>query len=76
MTTLASSPDPSRVDSAMPRVIPRNLAVESALDAAERGEMGPYQELLHAVTHPWEPNPTFESPDPNGLEGYLTYCGT
>ena len=73
---LASSPDPSRVDSAMPRVIPRNLAVESALDAAERGEMGPYQELLHAVTHPWEPNPTFESPDPNGLEGYLTYCGT
>ncbi|MDU2585577.1 MAG: protein adenylyltransferase SelO family protein [Corynebacterium sp.] len=73
---LASSPDPSRVDSAMPRVIPRNLAVESALDAAERGELGPYQELLHAVTHPWEPNPTFESPDPNGLEGYLTYCGT
>lgn len=73
---LASSPDPSRVDSAMPRVIPRNLAVESALDAAERGEMGPYQELLHAVTHPWEPNSTFESPDPHGLEGYLTYCGT
>ena len=73
---LASSPDPSRVDSAMPRVIPRNLAVESALDAAERGEMGPYQELLHAVTHPWEPNPPFESPDPHGLEGYLTYCGT
>lgn len=73
---LASSPDPSRVDSAMPRIIPRNLAVESALSAAERGELGPYQELLHAVTHPWEPNPTFELPDPNGLEGYLTYCGT
>lgn len=73
---LASSPDPARVDSAMPRVIPRNLAVESALSAAERGDIGPYQELLHAVTHPWEPNPSFESPDPNGLEGYLTYCGT
>lgn len=73
---LTSSPDPSRVDSAMPRVIPRNLAVEAALSSAERGEMGPFREILHAVTHPWYPHPSFEAPDPLGLKGYLTYCGT
>ena len=73
---LASSPDPCCVDRAMPRVIPRNLAVEAALSSAERGEMGPFRELLHAVTHPWDPHPSFEAPDPHGLEGYLTYCGT
>ena len=73
---LTSSPDPSRVDSAMPRVIPRNLAVEAVLSSAERGEMGPFREILHAVTHPWYPHPSFEAPDPLGLKGYLTYCGT
>ena len=73
---LTSSPDPCCVDRAMPRVIPRNLAVEAALSSAERGEMGPFRELLDAVTHPWEPHPSFEAPDPHGLKGYLTYCGT
>ena len=73
---LASLPDPCCVDRAMPRVIPRNLAVEAALSSAERGEMGPFRELLDAVTHPWDPHPSFEAPDPYGLKGYLTYCGT
>ena len=51
-------------------------AVEAALRAAEAGDMQPFTELLHAVTHPWEPHPSYEQPDPNGLAGFLTYCGT
>ena len=73
---LATHPAPAAVDAAMPRVIPRNMAVEAALRAAEASDMQPFTELLHAVTHPWEPHPSYEQPDPNGLAGFLTYCGT
>ncbi|MBK4138102.1 protein adenylyltransferase SelO [Corynebacterium macginleyi] len=73
---LASEPAPQTVDAAMPRVIPRNIAVEAALRAAETGDMEPFTELLHAVTHPWQPHPSYEQPDPNGLAGFRTYCGT
>lgn len=73
---LATEPAPQAVDAAMPRVIPRNTAVEAALRAAETGDMEPFTELLHAVTHPWQPHPSYEQPDPNGLAGFRTYCGT
>jgi len=53
-----------------------SLGRRALLRAAEASDMQPFTELLHAVTHPWEPHPSYEQPDPNGLAGFLTYCGT
>ncbi len=53
----------------LPRVIPRPHNVEAALL-----DLDLFQEFLHAVTHPTQPNEKFETP--GDTEGYLTYCGT
>jgi|GEM_PF-4744125 len=57
-------------------VCPAPARAAAALRAAEAGDIKPFTELLHAVTHPWQPHPSYEQPDPNGLAGFLTYCGT
>jgi uncharacterized protein YdiU (UPF0061 family) len=66
--------------SANPLFIPRNHLVEAALDAAiRRQDFKPFQELLEAVSRPFEERP--------GLERYAiparpeeavlqTFCGT
>lgn len=51
------------------RVIPRARNVEAALDDAAE-----FQRLLHAATHPYEPNERYERP--GDLTGYQTFCGT
>jgi serine/tyrosine/threonine adenylyltransferase len=63
-----------------PAIIPRNHLVEAALDAASRRlDFGPFEELLDALTRPYEDRP--------GLEKYAmparpeecvlqTFCGT
>ncbi len=62
-----------------PAVIPRNALVEAALEAAvERGDMGPFEAMLAAVTSPWEDRPG----DPHQAAAgkpevpYRTFCGT
>lgn len=67
------------IRAANPAVIPRNLAVEEALAAATAGDLAPFEALLGAVTRPFDPRPGQERyllPDPGGLAGYRTYCGT
>ena len=63
-----------------PAVIPRNSLVEAALDAAvERQDLGPFEELLEVLSHPYEDRPGFERyAAPPGPEArvYQTFCGT
>jgi uncharacterized protein YdiU (UPF0061 family) len=63
-----------------PAVIPRNAYVEEALSAAvDRGDIGPTEALLAAVTRPFEANPEaarFAEPPPKTSEPYVTFCGT
>jgi len=63
-----------------PAIIPRNHLVEAALDAAtERQDFHPFEDLLDAVSQPYEERPGFESyatpakPDQYVLQ---TFCGT
>ncbi len=82
---LAAEPsDPAARAGAMravnPAVIPRNYLVEAALEAAlERGDLGPFEELLAALEHPYEDRPRFEryAAKPGQPErAYRTFCGT
>jgi uncharacterized protein YdiU (UPF0061 family) len=63
-----------------PAVIPRNHLVETALDAAsQREDFQPFEELLDAVSRPYEEKPGFERyttparPEEAVLQ---TFCGT
>ena len=64
---------------ANPAFIPRNHIVEAALDAAERQDFQPFEELLDVVSHPYQDRPGLEryatpaGPDELVLE---TFCGT
>ena len=62
-----------------PVYIPRNHLVEEALDAATAGDLRPFEELLDAVTRPYEERPGLERhlhPSPPGAAPHVTYCGT
>ena len=63
-----------------PWIIPRNHRVEEALDAATAGDLGPFEQLLAAVSQPWQTNPAhahLAEPAPAAVTaGYQTFCGT
>ena len=63
-----------------PAVIPRNHALQAALDAAERaGDTGPVKRLLKLVSHPFdEPADAADLTDPPAghAPSFVTYCGT
>lgn len=65
---------------ANPLYIPRNHLTEAALEAAEqRGDLAPFEQLLAAVTAPWQAQPGREGlaePAPPDFGTYVTYCGT
>jgi uncharacterized protein YdiU (UPF0061 family) len=68
------------MQSVNPAIIPRNHLVEAALDAASRGQdFQPFEELLDAVTRPYEERPGLERysvparPEESVLQ---TFCGT
>ena len=74
--------DQAAVAAAMDRVnplyIPRNHRVEEALAAATKGDMGPFQQLVDAVSRPFDERPglaDYTRPAPAGAL-YVTYCGT
>ena len=76
--------DRAAIADAMDRVnpvhIPRNHVVEEALTAAGWGDTAAFEELLDAVTHPYDDRQDlqrFAAPAPNGfVDGYRTFCGT
>ena len=75
----ALRPDADVMDRANPVYIPRNHLVEEALAAATAGDLGPLEQLLAAVTAPYDERPGLEryaSPAPEDFGKYQTFCGT
>jgi uncharacterized protein YdiU (UPF0061 family) len=75
--------DRTAVAAAMDRVnpvyIPRNHRVEEALAKATEGDMGPFHQLVDAVSRPFDERPglvDYTRPAPAGGAPYVTYCGT
>ena len=67
------------MDRTNPVHIPRNHLVEEALAAATAGDLGPYERLLHVVTHPFDNVRgalRYTEPAPPSAEPYRTFCGT
>jgi uncharacterized protein YdiU (UPF0061 family) len=56
-------------------MLPRNLYVEEVLEAAQNGDLNPFNELLAAVSNPYTHNDKY-SPIPPSNCCYQTYCGT
>ncbi|MDX2130341.1 MAG: YdiU family protein [Chloroherpetonaceae bacterium] len=75
---------PARANEVMssrnPAFIPRNHLVETALDAAEMGDMHTFEQLLQVLAHPYDFKPEFAEyslPSHRQFEeGYRTFCGT
>ena len=62
-----------------PLFTPRNLALDAALTAAERGDLAPFGDLLRAVRAPFDEHPGLEHlAEPPGAAGrrFVSYCGT
>src|ERR1700760_2059940 len=75
--------DRAGVAAAMDRVnpvyIPRNHRVEEALAQATAGDLGPFHQLVDAVSRPFDERPGlagYTGPAPMGGALYVTYCGT
>ena len=75
----ALDPDAEAMDRSNPIYIPRNHLVEDALSAATAGDLDPLQQLLAAVSAPYDERPDFEryaAPAPEEFGDYRTFCGT
>lgn len=68
------------MDRANPLYIPRNHLVKEVLDAAGRGNLAPFTELLDVVTNPFDARDGYERyatpPDDAFAATYQTFCGT
>jgi uncharacterized protein YdiU (UPF0061 family) len=68
-----------RMDAVNPLYIPRNHAVQAALDAAQAGDFAPVHALLAAVTQPFVAHADWAiwaQPPPVGAATCTTFCGT
>lgn len=73
-------PDPEAMDRVNPLYVPRNRQTQEALDAADAGDLGPYERLLDAVREPFTERPglaAYTEPAPEAFAaGFRTFCGT
>ncbi|NMR28170.1 protein adenylyltransferase SelO [Crystallibacter degradans] len=75
----ALDPDADLMDQTNPAYIPRNHLVEEALAAAVQDDLEPFNQLLAAVTAPYEERPGLEryaTAAPESFGPYRTFCGT
>ncbi|OBC14247.1 hypothetical protein A5784_30175 [Mycobacterium sp. 852013-50091_SCH5140682] len=75
----ALAPAPDTMDRVNPVYIPRNHLVEEALAAATAGELAPLEDLLEAVSAPYDVRPglqRYAQPAPPDFGAYRTFCGT
>jgi uncharacterized protein YdiU (UPF0061 family) len=69
----------SAMQAVNPALIPRNHRVEAVIEAAvERQDFQPFEELLQALSAPYEDQPAFAAyaEAPAESRSYVTYCGT
>ncbi|MFN3525996.1 MAG: protein adenylyltransferase SelO [Paracoccus sp. (in: a-proteobacteria)] len=75
----ALSPDTARMAAVNPQRIPRNHRIEQAIQAAQAGDMAPFQRLSAAVMCPFDAQPGWqdlsEAPMPAEIVHH-TFCGT
>ncbi|MEO9328952.1 protein adenylyltransferase SelO [Gordonia aurantiaca] len=68
------------MDRVNPLYIPRNHRVDEALRAATDGDLGPFEELLEVVTHPFDRRVEwvkYTTPAPEEFTStFQTFCGT
>ncbi len=84
LARLADDPRPPQeiagaMDLANPVYVPRNHLVEEALAAATAGDLGPVEQLVAVLAHPYEERAgldRYAEPDHAGAVGYRTFCGT
>jgi protein adenylyltransferase len=75
----ALNPDAALMNRSNPIYIPRNHLVEEALTAATAGDLNPLQQLLVAISAPYDQRPGLERyalPAPDDFGDYRTFCGT
>jgi uncharacterized protein YdiU (UPF0061 family) len=75
----ALGPDPASMDRSNPIYIPRNHLVEEALTAATAGDLTPLQQLLTAISAPFDERAglaRYATPAPDDFGDYRTFCGT
>lgn len=73
------APDAGLMNRVNPVYIPRNHLVEEALAAATDGDSAPMQQLLVALSAPYDERPgleRFAQPAPDDFVNYRTFCGT
>jgi serine/tyrosine/threonine adenylyltransferase len=75
----ATNPDADAMDRVNPVYIPRNHLVEEALAAATTDDLAPMQQLLVALSQPFDERPglqRYAEPAPEDFTDYRTFCGT
>jgi uncharacterized protein YdiU (UPF0061 family) len=76
---LAHAPDATSMDRTNPVYVARNHLVEEALTAGTDGDLAPLEQLLDAVSRPYDERPGLEryaEPAPEDFGRYQTFCGT
>lgn len=76
---LTLDPDAALMDRSNPVYIPRNHLVEEALAAATAGDTAPFEQLLVALSAPYDERPgldRYAAPAPDDFVNYRTFCGT
>ncbi len=73
---LARSPDKALMEKANPQVIPRTHLIEAAIQAGQRGDLGPFHQMLKAVTQPFVASEFYSKPPLEDERVLRTFCGT
>ena len=67
------------MNSSNPAVIPRNHKVEEALEAANIGNLKPFEDLVSILKEPYTDRTAlkaYKEPLKSGVSDYKTFCGT
>ncbi|EPX87273.1 hypothetical protein ruthe_00671 [Rubellimicrobium thermophilum DSM 16684] len=75
----ARSPDRDAMRRANPAIIPRNHRIEAMIAAAEKGDLGPLEEMRAALADPFAPPARFDplrTPPTEEERVLQTFCGT
>ncbi|MFM4826688.1 YdiU family protein [Aeromonas bivalvium] len=69
----------ARMDAVNPKYVLRNALAQGVIEAAERGDMAPFERLYAALQHPYDEQPEFEelaTPHPDWYLGEALSCSS